>query len=655
MDRQTAREELLQKEPDFLPRAKKAVAGKTTYICPSCGNGSGSTGDGITLDTSQHGSHKHYKCFKCGLYEDVVGLWKLHTGTTEDRDAFSQLYQHYGISVENDTSIHSNTYTDKEGEKKVDTPASSQGANNMDYYRECHSRADDTAKYLRGRGFSLEDIKKIEPYSLGVDKSFSKGTGGSQWEALIIPTSSTSYVARNMAPDAPKDSRYRKVGSSQLYNTKLGLSQKEAPVFIVEGELDALSLICCGAVAVGLGSTSNYRKLIDKLQNQKPAQPLILALDNDEDGHKTEELLSTELEKRGISFYRYSLYGEKKDANSLFSEDREALTEGIRKAVELAESAKEEELEAQKEEYLQNSVASHLQEFINGIADSVNTPYIPTGFSKLDGVLEGGLYEGLYIMGAISSLGKTTLALQIADNIASSGEDVLIFSLEMARTELMAKSISKLTLLDTLQNNGNMRDAKTTRGITTGTRYQKYSSTERELIQRAIQAYSMYASHIFIHEGIGDIGAEKIREEVEKHISFTGKKPVVLVDYLQIMAPYDVRATDKQNTDKAVLELKRLSRDKKIPILGVSSFNRTSYNGEVAMEAFKESGAIEYGSDVLMGLQFKGAGKKDYDAKEAKRKNPREVELVILKNRNGATGDTISYEYYPLFNYFKEV
>lgn len=655
MDRQTAREELLQKEPDFLPRAKKAVAGKATYICPSCGNGSGSTGDGITLDTSQHGSHKHYKCFKCGLYEDVVGLWKLHTGTTEDRDAFSQLYQHYGISVENDSNIHSTSYTDKREEKRMDTPVSSQGADNVEYYRECHSRADDTAKYLGSRGFSLQDIEKLQPYSLGVDKSFSKGTGGKVWEALIIPTSSTSYVARNMAPDAPKDDRYRKVGSSQLYNTKLGLSQKEAPVFIVEGELDALSLICCGAVAVGLGSTSNYRKLVGKLQNQKPAKPLILALDNDEDGHKTEELLSTELEKLGISFYRYSLYGEKKDANSVFSENREALTEGIRKAVELAESAETEELEAQKEEYLKNSVANHLQEFINGIADSVNTPYIPTGFSKLDKILEGGLYEGLYIMGAISSLGKTTLCLQIADNIASSGEDVLIFSLEMARTELMSRSISKLTLLDVLQNNGNMRDAKTTRGITTGSRYQNYSSTERELIQRAIQAYSMYASHIFIHEGIGDIGADKIREEVEKHISFTGKKPVVLVDYLQIMAPYDVRATDKQNTDKAVLELKRLSRDKKIPILGVSSFNRTSYNGEVAMEAFKESGAIEYGSDVLLGLQFKGAGKKDYDAKEAKRKNPREVELVVLKNRNGATGDTISYEYYPLFNYFKEV
>ena len=68
------------------------------------------------------------------------------------------------------------------------------------------------------------------------------------------------------------------------------------------------------------------------------------------------------------------------------------------------------------------------------------------------------------------------------------------------------------------------------------------------------------------------------------------------------------------------------------------------------MEAFKESGAIEYSSDVLMGLQVKNAG----DPEEEKKKNPRELELVILKNRNGKTGDEIAYKYYPLFNYFEE-
>ena len=72
----------------------------------------------------------------------------------------------------------------------------------------------------------------------------------------------------------------------------------------------------------------------------------------------------------------------------------------------------------------------------------------------------------------------------------------------------------------------------------------------------------------------------------------TGKTPLVIVDYLQIVAPYNERATDKQNMDKAVLELKRISRDFKLPVIAVSSLNRMSYGQRISMEAFKESGAI---------------------------------------------------------------
>ena len=73
------------------------------------------------------------------------------------------------------------------------------------------------------------------------------------------------------------------------------------------------------------------------------------------------------------------------------------------------------------------------------------------------------------------------------------------------------------------------------------------------------------------------------------------------------------------------------------------------------MESFKESGAIEYSSDVLIGLQIEGAGGKDFDVNEAKNKDPRKIELVILKNRSAATGGKIAFEYYPMFNYFREV
>ena len=86
----------------------------------------------------------------------------------------------------------------------------------------------------------------------------------------------------------------------------------------------------------------------------------------------------------------------------------------------------------------------------------------------------------------------------------------------------------------------------------------------------------------------------------------------------------------------------------------VSSFNRENYAAKVSMQAFKESGAIEYSTDVLIALQLRGTGTKDFDVDQAKSKNPREIEAVILKNRNGTTGKKVNFKFYAMFNYFAE-
>ena len=153
---------------------------------------------------------------------------------------------------------------------------------------------------------------------------------------------------------------------------------------------------------------------------------------------------------------------------------------------------------------------------------------------------------------------------------------------------------------------------------------------------------------------MGDLGTDQVREAVQRHTEATGRAPLVIVDYVQILAPHDVRASDKQATDRNTRELKRISRDFKTPVIAISSFNRSNSSGPVTMEAFKESGGLEYGSDVLIGLQLAGVGGKDFDVNEAKSEDPRKIELVILKNRNGRTGDTVGFQYYPMFNYFKE-
>ena len=623
MNREEAREDLLTREPEFLEMAKRKVNGHPTYVCPSCGNGKGKDGDGIALDTSSTTKHRHWKCFCCDLYADVLELWKLHTETSDNAEAFRTAYEYYEIRVD-DSRINFKGYNKpvetfqgnfhKTTPLKLGKPSEGvQRAENNDLHITGNRSHVDSSEKPKGtapetdytdfflqanrnlmrtsyhRGISLDTLNRFKIGYVEHWRHPKTPPTIPTSPRLIIPTSKHSYLARDTRDnltDTQKKYSKSKVGAVQIFNTG-ALQTADKPVFVVEGEIDALSIIDAGGEAIALGSTSNVKKILELLEQRRPTQPLIISLDNDKAGTEAAERLTEGLQKLGVVYYEIDIAKPYKDANEALTANRELFADKVEVIEQDPEEAERLILE---EEYMRTSVANHLQEFVNGIAENANTPYIPTGFKTFDTMLDGGLYEGLYIAGAISSLGKTTFVTQMCDQIAESGQEILIFSLEMARTELMAKSISRLTFLDVRNSGGKFQDAKTARGITTGSRYAKYSKTEKDLIQRSIARYGKYAENIFIHEGIGDIGVKQIRETVERHISITGRKPVVLIDYLQILAPSDPRSTDKQNTDKAVLELKRISRDFKIPVIAISSFNRENYGASVNMACFKESG-----------------------------------------------------------------
>lgn len=320
--------------------------------------------------------------------------------------------------------------------------------------------------------------------------------------------------------------------------------------------------------------------------------------------------------------------------------------------------------------YANTSPKHHLTSFIDKVT-ATDTPEIPTGFDKLDKELDGGLYEGLYFMGAISSLGKTTFMLQVADEIAKQGQDVLIFSLEMSRHEIMAKTLSRLSYEIDVESGSSGNNAKTVRDFTNYKRWQHFSSDEMDIIKDSFREYEKFAGNLYIHEGLGDINYRYVRETVKQYTDANPDKrsPVIMVDYLQILSPDDVRASERQSLDKNVLELKRIARDYKTPVFAISSFNRENYSKGVSMLSFKESGAIEYSSDVLMGLQFsiqeqydkenKGVSEnsKDYkkvDLDKEKDGLPRKIQLVILKNRNGKTGGRVNFDFDPRYNHFQE-
>lgn len=306
------------------------------------------------------------------------------------------------------------------------------------------------------------------------------------------------------------------------------------------------------------------------------------------------------------------------------------------------------------EDYEKNNAFSDLCNFANKLENGETKDPIKTGFNNLDYLLDGGLFTGLYTIGAISSAGKTTLCLQIADQIAKAGkDDVLIFSLEMAKEELMSKSLSRTTYQKDKLN------AVTTREIL---KFNKKDLGNDKIINlnNALQIYGNYAKNIFFNIGIGDIGTEKIRKVINTHIHHRKRNPVVFIDYLQILAPPSDRLTDKQILDKNIVELKRIARDFDIPVIAISSFNRESYKNEVSLSSFKESGAIEYTADVLIGLQPLGMtndetkNKKlaDYNNGLARDGKEYPIELKVLKYRTGAKSTT-ELLYKPKYETFR--
>ena len=294
--------------------------------------------------------------------------------------------------------------------------------------------------------------------------------------------------------------------------------------------------------------------------------------------------------------------------------------------------------------YLHEAMPLEMQAFVDG-------GRLKTGFANLDAITN--LYPGLYVLGAISSLGKTTFIHQLSDQVAQAGHPVLFFSLEQTTLELATKSLSRIMA---------SRDAST---AMTSLQIRKNGSDPR--VAAAVAEYDAYAKRIHIAECTfrADIGT--IEDTVCGFISRTGEKPIVIIDYLQVIQPpADSRLTAKDLVDMHVRRLKQLQADNNLVLIVISSLNRQNYLTQIDFESYKESGGIEYTADVVWGLQldvlhdpiFDGQGKineKRQKVRDAKAANPRRIELVCLKNRFGISSYSCMYDYYPQYDYFRPV
>ena len=675
MNREAAKQEVRNSWKRLYPADRKGKG----IVCPLCGSGSGTHGTGITENPKKPGQ---LKCWSCNFQGDIIDLIQQDTGA-DYNTALKNAAAELGIEIDPYRQSAAADFADdgddrpaqdarkapqgdfrKSDDKKAGQQDKTPGngaedataANVTDYteyYKECNARLSDPAalSYLQARGIS-ELV--ADAYYLGYDPEWisptvrkSQAAKGSDWTPaptarIIMPISKNHYIARAISPDVQKE--FAKMnetggGKTAIFNRRALYGDREA-VFLVEGVFDALSIIEAGAAAVALNSTSNADKLIKQLEQEPTRATIILCLDNDEPGKKAAAVIKDGLTRLNISYVTADITGRYKDPNDALKGDRAAFEAAIQTA-EAQTAAKPDNVSNYIDNLMQGEIAR-----LKAAADR------KTGFETLDRK-SGGLYPGLYVIAATSSLGKTTFSLQIADNLAAAGHDVLFFSMEQSRLELVSKSLARITA---------QQDKET--AVSSLTIRKGYAP--EALRAAAAQYKETIADRLSIIEGNFNCNISFIGDYIRRYIRRNQCSPIVFIDYLQILQPAEEnrRMTVKETVDNTVTELKRISREHDLTVFIISSVNRANYLTPIDFESLKESGGIEYTADVIWGLQLqclndplfddpqKKIKEKRQKIRQEKARDPRQIELLCLKNRYGIANFSCGFDYYPAHDLF---
>lgn len=249
-------------------------------------------------------------------------------------------------------------------------------------------------------------------------------------------------------------------------------------------------------------------------------------------------------------------------------------------------------------------------------AEGLSDKFVETGFSKLDNLMNGGLYaKQLYIIGARPSVGKTTIGQNIILNASRSGKRCLFISLEVDKRNVMYKFLSNMKSIDSWK-------------------IQKKCLNQSEVADLQEAKEELRNMKIYVNDSSG-LNITQIKQIIKNQID---KQPVdlVVVDYIQIMKGEDTRNKNesliiKENTTA----LKSIAKQFDIPILALAQINRKAVEGsnqEPTINDFKSSGGIEEDADVAMILHRDRSEDKEggYFSDAGK--------IIIAKNRHGRTG-----------------
>lgn len=248
---------------------------------------------------------------------------------------------------------------------------------------------------------------------------------------------------------------------------------------------------------------------------------------------------------------------------------------------------------------------------------------VSTGFKDLDQKLLGLQNSDLIILAARPSMGKTSLALDIARQTAiKNNNQVAIFSLEMSASQLVDRMLAAEASVDSWK-------------IRTGDN--QLTDDDFSNIREAMDKLSQ--APIYINDEPGN-NILKMRSVARRLKHEKGLK-LIVVDYLQLMAPIQTRNSDSmvQQVTEISKSLKNLAREFDVPVLALSQLNRAVENrpsGEPKLSDLRDSGSIEQDADVVMFIHREDKYNKDSG-------KPNIARIMIEKHRNGPTGNIELY------------
>ena len=254
---------------------------------------------------------------------------------------------------------------------------------------------------------------------------------------------------------------------------------------------------------------------------------------------------------------------------------------------------------------------------------------IPTGYRDLDRKLAGLHATNLIIIAARPSMGKSALALNIAQNVALQDRPVAIFSLEMSREEVVSRMLCAAGRIDSQR-------------LRTG------HLTEADFTKLSNAASQLYKKPIYVDDSPG-LTVTEIRAKARRLRRRPGLG-LVVVDYLQLMhGP----AGENRQQEIALISrsLKNLARELEVPVIALSQLNRSLEQREdkrPRLGDLRESGALEQDSDVVMFIY------RDEYYSPDRVESKGVAEVIIAKHRQGAVGK-VQMTFLPEFTLFADM